>query len=88
MEVLTIHCGPVALLLDILAVRLGRGISRKRATSMIASRLEIEPEAAESAYTLDGDLYSRRGPVSVELGPSLHIIRPGTTKVPPSAQHP
>ena len=88
MEVLAIHGGPLALLRDLLDVRLGRGISRKRATSMLASRLDIAPEAAESAYTLDGGLYSRRGPLAVELGPALHIIRPGARKVLSGAQHP
>lgn len=91
MEVLAIHGGPLALLLDLLDVRLGRGIARKRATSILASRLDIVPDAAECAYTLDGDLYSRRGPLAVELGPTLRIIRPwrpGATKVLSSAQHP
>lgn len=86
MEVVAIHGGPLALLLDLLDVRLGRGISRKRATSFIASRLDIAPDAAEATYTLDGDLYCRRGPLSVELGPTLQIVRPGTVRAPAAAE--
>ena len=73
---LTIHGGPLSLLLDVLDVRLGRGLSPKRATSFVATRLLIEPEDAESTYTLDGDLYVARGPFAVEMGPALEIVKP------------
>ena len=74
---LAIHGSPLSLLLDVLAVRLGRGPSPKRATSFVASRLFIEPEEQETAYTLDGDLYVSHGPLTVEVGPALEIVRPG-----------
>jgi diacylglycerol kinase family enzyme len=70
------HGGPLSLLLDVLDVRLGRGLSPKRATSFVATRLAIEPEDQESAYTLDGDLYMGRGPLTVEVGPALEIVKP------------
>lgn len=73
---LAIHGGPLSLLLGVLDVRLGRGLSPKRAMSFIASRVLIEPEAPVTLYTLDGDLYSARGPFTVELGPTLEIVRP------------
>jgi diacylglycerol kinase family enzyme len=73
---LAIHGGPLALLLDVLDVRLGRGLSPKRADSFVASRLDIEPVAAETTYTLDGDLYVARGPFTVEVGPVLEIVKP------------
>jgi diacylglycerol kinase (ATP) len=73
---LAIHGGPVSLLLDVLDVRLGRGLSPKRADSFVASRLDIEPVAAETTYTLDGDLYVARGPFAVEVGPVLEIVKP------------
>lgn len=73
---LAIHGGPLALLLDVLDVRLGRGLSPKRADSFVASRLDIEPVAAESTYTLDGDLYVAQGPFTVEVGPVLEIVKP------------
>jgi diacylglycerol kinase (ATP) len=76
MGALAIHGGPLSLLLDVLKVRLGRGLSPRRAESFVASRLWIEPEDAESTYTLDGDLYIARGPFAVELGPALQIVRP------------
>jgi diacylglycerol kinase (ATP) len=76
MGALAIHGGPLSLVLDVLDVRLGRGLSPRRAESFVASRLFIEPEAAESTYTLDGDLYVARGPFAVELGPPLRIIKP------------
>jgi diacylglycerol kinase (ATP) len=74
---LAIHGGPLSLLLDVLDVRLGRGLSPKRATSFVASRLSIEHEDKESAYTLDGDLYVSHGPITVEVGPTLEIVKPG-----------
>jgi diacylglycerol kinase (ATP) len=73
---LAIHGGPASLLLDLVDVRLGRGLSPKRATSFIAKHLAIEPVEAESTYTLDGDLYTSKGPLTVELGPSLQIVKP------------
>jgi diacylglycerol kinase (ATP) len=73
---LAIHGGPLSLLLDVLDVRLGRGLSPKRAESFVATKILIEPEAAETTYTLDGDLYVARGPFTVELGPTLEIVKP------------
>ena len=76
MAVVAIHCGPLSLLLDALNVRLGRGISPKRASSFVASRLDIEPDGPQTAYSLDGDLCVSSGPLTVEVGPALEIIRP------------
>lgn len=76
---LAIHGGPLALILDVLDVRLGRGLSPKRATSFVATKLLIEPEDKESAYTLDGDLYVSHGPLTVEVGPTLAIVKPGNS---------
>jgi diacylglycerol kinase family enzyme len=71
-----IHGRPLSLLLDVVDVRLGRGLSPKRATSFVADRLVIEPEEPETLYTLDGDLYSAHGTLTVEVGPALKIVRP------------
>lgn len=76
---LAIHGGALSLLLDVLDVRLGRGLSPKRATSFVANRLDIEPKAPETTYTLDGDLYRSRGPFSVQVGPPLEIVKPRGT---------
>jgi diacylglycerol kinase family enzyme len=73
---LAIHANPASLLLDLLDVRLGRGLSPRRATSFIAKHLAIEPADAESTYTLDGDLYTSSGPVTVQVGPALQIVKP------------
>jgi len=73
---LAIHGGAASLLLDVLDVRFGRGLSPKRATSFVAKELLIEPEDPESTYTLDGDLYTAKGPLSVQVGQALRIIRP------------
>jgi len=73
---LAIHGGAASLLLDVLDVRLGRGLSPKRATSFVAKHLSIEPEEAESTYTLDGDLYTSKGPLTVEVGPALQMVKP------------
>jgi diacylglycerol kinase (ATP) len=76
---LAIHGGALSLLFDVLNVRLGRGLSSKRATSFVANRLDIEPKAAETTYTLDGDLYRSHGPIAVEVGPALEIVKPRGT---------
>lgn len=73
---LAIHGSALSLLLDLVAVRLGRGLSPKRATSFVADRVIIEPEAPKTTYTLDGDLYVGHGPLTVELGPTLRIVKP------------
>jgi diacylglycerol kinase family enzyme len=73
---LVIHGSPVSLLLDLVDVRLGRGLSPKRATSFVAKQLAIEPLEAESAYTLDGDLYTSKCTVTVQVGPALQIVKP------------
>lgn len=77
---LAIHGGALSLLLDILDVRLGRGLSPKRATSFVADRLSIAPDAPETAYTLDGDLYTTRGTLTVQVGPVLDIVKPSSWK--------
>ncbi|MGD0838236.1 MAG: diacylglycerol kinase family protein [Polyangia bacterium] len=73
---LAIHGGALSLLLDLLDVRLGRGLSPKRATSFVARHIAIAPDAPEFTYTLDGDLYTQVGRLTVQVGPVLHIVRP------------
>jgi hypothetical protein len=73
---LAIHGGALSLLLDILAVRLGRGLSPKRGTSFVAGHIAIEPEDPEFTYTLDGDLYTKAGRLTVQVGPALQIVKP------------
>lgn len=77
---IAIHGGALSLLLDILDVRLGRGLSPKRATSFVADRIAIAPDAPESAYTLDGDMYTGKGALTVQVGPALDIVKPSTWK--------
>jgi diacylglycerol kinase family enzyme len=76
MAVVAIFCRPLSLLLDLLSVRLGKGISPRRATSVIATRVELVPAESPICYTLDGDMYACQGPLAVELGPVLEIVRP------------
>jgi hypothetical protein len=76
MGVLAILGGPLSLLLDILDVRLGRGLSPKRAKSFVASQVRIEPYDAEGLFTMDGDLYPSHGPLTIHLGPMLRILKP------------
>jgi len=77
-SVLAIHSSPLGLTWDLPAVRQGRGISPRRAWSAVATRLVIEPEEPETLYTVDGDLYRARGSLTVELGPVLSFVRPGS----------
>jgi diacylglycerol kinase (ATP) len=73
---LAIHGGALSLLLDVIDVRLGRGLSPKRAHSFVASLVAIEPHEAEWGYTMDGDLYEAHGPLTIELGPVLNVLNP------------
>lgn len=75
---LAIFGGPLSLFLDILDVRLGRGLSPKRAHSFIASQVRIEPFETEGIFTMDGDLYPSQGPISIQLGPMLRILKPNS----------
>ncbi|HEX7597916.1 MAG TPA: hypothetical protein VF518_06850, partial [Polyangia bacterium] len=74
--VLAIHSSPLGLTWDLAAVRQGRGLSPSRAWSAVATRMVIEPDAPETLYTVDGDLYRARGNLTVELGPELSFVRP------------
>jgi len=74
--VLAMHSSPLALTLDLAAVRQGRGISPKRAWSEVATRVVIEPDGPETLYTVDGDLYRARGNLNIDLGPELSFVRP------------
>ena len=76
--VLAIHAGPLALIRDFPAVRSGRGIGPSRAFSAVASTLDIEPADKVMAYTIDGDLYRRSGPLRISLGPAIDFIKPQT----------
>ena len=73
---LAIHSGALALVADLWAVHLGRGIAPSRAFSAVASRLEIVPEESGSPYTIDGDLYRATGTLSIAPGPRLAIVDP------------
>jgi diacylglycerol kinase (ATP) len=75
-SVLAIHSPPLAVVLDAWAVHRGQGVSDKRAFSAVASRLELLPDAPPFRYTIDGDLYEARGPLSIGLGPPLSFVRP------------
>ncbi len=71
-----IHGGPVSLGLDLPGVHRGVGLHPKRAHVGLGRSLRIEPaNGAGCLYTVDGDLYRKNGPVSVELGPALRIFK-------------
>ena len=75
-SVLAIHAGAISLSRDLVAVHRGQGISPQRARSEVASTLRIEPEAAETIYTIDGDLYRGAGPIDIAIGPCLNFFVP------------
>jgi diacylglycerol kinase family enzyme len=75
-SVLAIHAGPVRLAADLLPVHRGRGIAPGRAFSAVASQLVIQSDDPEISYTIDGDLYRGKGPISIDLGPPLHFVKP------------
>jgi diacylglycerol kinase family enzyme len=74
-SVLAIHAGPVTLAQDLVPVHRGLGVDPRRAWSAVASRLIIEPEETEIAYTIDGDLYRAAGPLELGLGPALRFVK-------------
>jgi diacylglycerol kinase (ATP) len=75
-SVLAIHAGPLSLSRDLVAVHRGRGISPLRAHSETATTMRIEPDAGESIYTIDGDLYRGAGPIDITLGPLIRFFDP------------
>lgn len=74
--VLAIHGAPLSLIPDFWSVHTGRGIAAKRAYSGVASALEVVPQAASMAYTIDGDLYRGEGPLSISVGPAISFLKP------------
>ena len=74
--VIAIHAGPLSLIPDFPAVHAGRGVAPSRAFSAVASTVEIEPVEDVMAYTIDGDLYRKTGPLRISLGPHIEFIKP------------
>lgn len=74
--VLAIHADALALVPDLWAVRTGRGIHPSRASSVLGSRLDIEPTEANTPYTIDGDLYRVQERLHIALGPRIPIVDP------------
>lgn len=74
--VLAIHSGPLSLIPDFPAVHAGRGVSPSRAFSAVASTVDIEPTEDVMAYTIDGDLYRKTGPLRISVGPHIEFIKP------------
>jgi hypothetical protein len=74
--VIAIHAGPLSLIPDFPAVHAGRGVAPSRAFSAVASTLDIEPVEDVMAYTIDGDLYRKAGPLRISLGPAIDFIKP------------
>jgi diacylglycerol kinase family enzyme len=74
--VIAIHAGPLSLIPDFPAVHAGRGVAPSRAFSAVASTLDIEPVEDVMAYTIDGDLYRKAGPLRIGLGPAIDFIKP------------
>ena len=74
--VLAIHAGARALVPDLFAVRIGRGVHPQRASSAIASRVDIEPAEPDTPYTIDGDLYRTQGSLQITVGPQVAIVDP------------
>jgi hypothetical protein len=75
-SVLAIHAGPLELAMDVPAVHQGAGISPDRAWSATATTMTIEPDEADSVYTIDGDLYRAHREIQVTAGPVLHFVKP------------
>lgn len=75
--VVAIHCRPLALALDVLRVRLGLGVAKRRADNLVGSELCLEPLPGQPlAYTVDGDVYKAEGPLAVRVGPRLQLVLP------------
>jgi hypothetical protein len=66
----------LSLIPDFPAVHAGRGVSPSRAFSAVASTVDIEPVEDVMAYTIDGDLYRKTGPLRITVGPHIEFIKP------------
>jgi diacylglycerol kinase (ATP) len=75
-NVVVIKGNPLALLADLLPVRLGQGMSPSRADSLLASSIRLIPSHGDMPYTIDGDMYRSAGPLQLRIGPSLRLARP------------
>jgi len=67
---------PLALLADLLPVRLGQGMAPSRADSLLSSWIRLTPTKPDMPYTIDGDMYRTAGPLDLRIGPSLRLVRP------------
>ncbi|MDX2023519.1 MAG: diacylglycerol kinase family protein [Deltaproteobacteria bacterium] len=67
---------PLELLVDLLPVRLGQGISPARADSLLASHVRLHPTQPDMPYTIDGDMYRTSAPLDLRIGPLLRLARP------------
>jgi len=60
---------------DLGRVWLGRSVRPVSGTNAAARSVLIEPAEEGLAYMVDGDLYEHRGPLRLEVGPSVRVLR-------------
>jgi diacylglycerol kinase family enzyme len=74
-HLLAIHGTPSTVVRDLPRVWLGRPIAPHNGMNLVAKRAVLTPTAGSVDYMVDGDLYTCRGPLVVEAGPAVSILR-------------
>ena len=72
-HVLALTAGPFEIARELPNIRLGRPIDPKRASSKVADRVTLSSDKPIT-YTIDGDMHTSDGPVTLETGPRVEII--------------
>lgn len=77
-NVVIVKGNPLALLTDLVSIRLGQGISPDRADSRLATWVRLFPAQADvdMPYTIDGDMYRTAVPLDLRIGPPIALARP------------
>ncbi|MFO0745571.1 MAG: diacylglycerol kinase family protein [Myxococcota bacterium] len=73
-HLLAITGQPASVVRDLALVWLGLGLRQKNGRSVAAKRVVITTPTQSVDYMVDGDLYTCKGPLVVETGPTVKIV--------------
>ena len=71
---LGIHCGPFGVVTDLRRIHRGKPMRRDKVISVVAKEVVLRPDEPFT-YTIDGDVYTAEGELSLGIGPRLRLIR-------------
>jgi diacylglycerol kinase family enzyme len=72
-HVLALTAGPFEIVRELPNIRLGRPIAPDRGLSRVSDHVTITSDSSIT-YTIDGDMHTSDGPVTLEAGPRVEII--------------